>query len=396
MTPGGSTRPVKAKICTRSLTHVFDTSVERMTSRLLTCHPPFPAKALMARSFFSMVAPCSLFGIVRAFNRLVDGRLSMVSRISKRSGPTPLEYGATVSRGSEALIAIRRMVVLALSLFSLMTQGGYGQDVRSATSSLTGTVFVGDPGSESYIPEAKVFISGPTMAITETDQEGKYTFDNVPPGTYTVEASFETLKGELSIKLESNQLVELPIQLIITEVKTSVTVTATDSTSASPAPAEIINEKTVIDAPNADEQFQGLLPLVPGVVRGPDGLVNLKGTRNTQSGALVNNANVTDPATGSPAFSLPIDVVSSVKVISNPYDPEYGKLTGAVSDVETKTGDFDGYHFSIQNILPRPRYRDGSFVGIESATPRMTFTGPLVKDRVALRSRLSTDLSAPQ
>ena len=265
-----------------------------------------------------------------------------------------------------------------------MTQAGYGQDVRGATSNLKGTVFVGDPGSESYVAKAKVFVSGPVMATTETDQDGKYAFDKMPPGTYTVEASFETLKGELSIKLEPNQLVELPIQLTLTEVKTSVTVTATDSTSASPAPAETINEKTVNDAPNVNEDFQSLLPLVPGVVRGPDGLVNLKGTRNTQSGALVDSANVTDPATGSPAFSLPIDVVSSVKVISDPYDPEYGKLTGAVSNVETKTGDFDSYHFSIQNILPRPRVRDGSFVGIESATPRMTFTGPLIKDRVAV------------
>jgi hypothetical protein len=120
------------------------------------------------------------------------------------------------------------------------------------------------------------------------------------------------------------------------------------------------------------------------VVRGPDGRINLKGARNTQSGALVNSANVTDPATGGSAISLPIDVVSSVQVISNPYDPQYGNLTGAVSTAETKTGNYDERHFSIQNVLPRPRFRDGSLMGIESATPRMTFTGPLIKDRVAI------------
>ncbi len=232
--------------------------------------------------------------------------------------------------------------------------------------------------------KAKVLVSGPTMAITETDQDGKYFLYNLPPGDYAVEASFETLKSEMSITLEPNKVIQLPIQLTLADVKTSVTVTATDSSSSSPAPVETIDEKTVDNAPNVNEQFQSLLPLVPGVVRGPDGMMNLKGARNTQSGALVNSANVTDPATGSPAISLPIDVVSSVKVISNPYDPEYGKLTGAVSDVETKTGDFDGYHFSIQNIMPRPRVRDGSIIGLSSATPRMTFTGPLIKDRLAV------------
>jgi hypothetical protein len=81
----------------------------------------------------------------------------------------------------------------------------------------------------------------------------------------------------------------------------------------------------------------------------------MKGARSTQGGALVNSANVTDPATGSPAMNFPIDVVSSVQVTSNPYDPQYGRFTGAVSSVETKTGSYERYHFSIQNVLPRPR-----------------------------------------
>src|SRR5208337_4444520 len=97
-------------------------------------------------------------------------------------------------------------------------------------------------------------------------------------------------------------------------------------------------------------RFENLLPLVPGVVRGPDGRINLKGARATQSGALVNSANVTDPATGGTAINLPIDVVSSVQVISNPYDPQYGRLTGALSTVETKTGNYEKDHFTIQNI----------------------------------------------
>jgi len=54
-----------------------------------------------------------------------------------------------------------------------------------------------------------------------------------------------------------------------------------------------------------------------------------KARASTQSGALVNSANVTDPVTGGPALNLPIDVVASVQVISNPYDPQYGKFTGS-------------------------------------------------------------------
>ena len=102
-----------------------------------------------------------------------------------------------------------------------------------------------------------------------------------------------------------------------------------------------------------------MLPTLPGVVRGPDGRINIKGARTTQSGALVNSVNATDPATGSPGITVPIDVVSSVEVISNPYDPQYGKLTGAVSTLDTKTSDFDN-SCSIHNFLPRVRVRDST------------------------------------
>ena len=135
--------------------------------------------------------------------------------------------------------------------------------------------------------------------------------------------------------------------------------------------------------PNIDEHFQSLLPLVPGVVRGPNGQIHMKGARSSQNGSLVNSADVTDPATGATAINIPIDVVSSVKVLSTPYDPEYGKFTGAVSDVETRPGDFDKFRMSAQNLLPRLRRLDGSIMGIAEFTPRMTFSGPIVKDRLA-------------
>ncbi len=159
---------------------------------------------------------------------------------------------------------------------------------------------------------------------------------------------------------------------------------ADQSETKDPAPSETVTSDTLRDAPNTNERFESALPLIPGVVRGPDGRVNLKGSRNTQSGALVNSANVTDPVTGGQAINLPMDVVSSVQVISNPYDPQYGKFTGAVATITTKTGDYDKFHVSLQNFVPRLRDRDGIIAGIGAATPRFTFTGPIAKNRLAI------------
>jgi hypothetical protein len=83
----------------------------------------------------------------------------------------------------------------------------------------------------------------------------------------------------------------------------------------------------------------------------------MKGARASQNGSLVNSTDVTDPATGTAAINIPIDVVSSIHVLSTPYDPEYGKFTGAVSNVETRFGDFNKFRLSALKHLHRQTRR---------------------------------------
>ena len=270
----------------------------------------------------------------------------------------------------------------------LFPPSGRGQSAAQP-GTVEGTVLVVDSGGPSSLPGAKVVLKGSSALETETDADGKYSFSKVAPGEYTIEADFPGMHAEQAIAVLPGADLKVPLELKLVEVKTSVTVTASSNEAAEVSTSTAtISEQTIADAPNANERFESLLPLVPGVVRSPDGHINMKGARSAQSGALVNSANVTDPATGSSAINLPIDVVSSVQVISNPYDPQYGKLAGALSTVETKTSNYDKYHFSIQNIVPRWRDRAGTIAGLGAATPRMTFTGPILKDRAAFTQSL--------
>jgi hypothetical protein len=252
---------------------------------------------------------------------------------------------------------------------------------------LHGSVFVVDPRSgKSVVADARVSLQGQSFYMeTRTNQQGAYDFRSVPAGEYSVEARAPRLVGTVVVIVKPGAVLDVPVQLNVETVKQSVTVSAEDSSiPVDPSRQGVVNRATVLNAPNKYDRFDSLLPLIPGVIRGPDGLINMKGARSSQGGALLNSASVTDPATGNSAVSLPIDVVESVKVIDNPYDPEYGRLAGAVSKVETVTGNFDSFHLSVQNILPRPRKRSGDFVGLEAATPRLTVTGPLVKDKIAI------------
>jgi hypothetical protein len=272
----------------------------------------------------------------------------------------------------------------SLLVICIFASAAQGQQALTASAKVAGTVFVRDSaGNQSFVDGAKVKLNGPATLETETDGKGNYVFVAVPLGTYTLEAVSPGLEAQQTVSITANQIL-VSLELKPREVSSSVVVRADETGSKEPAASETISEKTLRDAPNVNERFESALPLIPGVVRGPDGRINLKGTRDTQSGALVNSANVTDPVTGSPALNLPIDVVQSVEVISNPYDPQYGRFTGAVSTVATKTSNFDNFHYSVQNVVPRLRDRAGTIDGIGAATPRTTFTGPILKDRIAV------------
>src|SRR5262249_15268199 len=279
---------------------------------------------------------------------------------------------------------MRRILLTGFSTLVLLAFS-FAQDRPAATGSIRGEVVTRNQNGETAVlPGARIVLHGPINKEAQSDASGAFVIDGLPPGLYEIEASAPGLNATVAIEVNSGVASVVPIELSVTSITDTVTVAA-DETPAVEESAQntTINQSVVEGAPNQNEKVDSLLPLVPGVVRGPDGRINMKGAQATQAGWLVNSANVTDPATGGQAINLPIDVVSSVQVISNPYDPEYGKFTGAISSVETKTSNAKKFHLSAQNFVPRARDRDGHIVGIGAFTPRVTLTGPILKDRLA-------------
>ena len=281
--------------------------------------------------------------------------------------------------------------MIAGVLFSLLfLVSGFAESGSPALGSIRGDVFTkGTNGEPAVLPGTHIVLRGPVTKEAESDAQGAFAVVGLPPGIYQIEANAPGLNAALAIEVTAGTSSTVPVEMNVAAVADTVSVTASEAPVAEEsAQRNTIGQSVVENAPNQQEKIDSLLPLVPGVVRGADGRINMKGAQATQSGWLVNSANVTDPATGGQAINLPIDVVSSVQVISNPHDPEYGKFTGAVSSVETRTGNMKKFHLSAQNFVPRARDRDGHIVGIGAFTPRATITGPLIKDKLAFTESL--------
>lgn len=278
---------------------------------------------------------------------------------------------------------MRKLLLLLLLVYTIPC---LAQDAK-----LKGTVYSLDTdGTRKVLPAASVRLEG-TAVQQEVlaDAEGRFLFTDIPPGDYTLHVSMQGFDPYTkSYKLLPGSVGNLEIDLKISpvsevmEVRTQAIDRSNTSTSSS------ITERVLRSAPMVNEQFQEALPMLPGIVRGPDGMLNIKGARSGQTGLLVNSTNVTDPVTGDYAISLPLEAVQSVTVLSNPYSAEYGKFSGAVTSVSTRSGG-DKWRLLFTNFIPRLRRREDSqgkthIVGLSSLTPRLVVTGPLIQNRLTI------------
>jgi len=121
------------------------------------------------------------------------------------------------------------------------------------------------------------------------------------------------------------------------------------------------------------------LPLVPGVIRTPDGRVQIAGQAEEHSSLLINSVNVNNPATGNFGLSVRIHSVDILKVMQSPYLAQYGNFTAGIVSAETRRGG-DKLSYGLNDPLPDCRIRSGHLVGLQDASPRLNLSGPLTDD----------------
>ena len=122
------------------------------------------------------------------------------------------------------------------------------------------------------------------------------------------------------------------------------------------------------------------LPLLPAVVRGPDGLL-VGGARPHETPLFIDLFDVTDPATGSASINLAFETTRGVEVLRDPMAITYGGLMGGLVQLDTRTGD-DKRSFGVQGFVPRPRLATPGFGRLEGIFPRIYYGDSVANGRV--------------
>ena len=243
--------------------------------------------------------------------------------------------------------------------------------VLLATVSLSAQTFRGtilgtvtDP-SGAVVPGAKVKVKNTGTGLersTETSADGSYSLPELPIGTYTVtvtQSGFQTFVATgVTVDVASDRRVDAAMKTgaISTRVEVSGDLLPQVETTSAELGGTLTAD-TIESLPVNGRDYQKLIYLNPGVAGSPDqisdspgsyGTFSMNGSRGRANNFLLDGTDMNDgyrndPAIneagvfGDPATILPLDAVAELKVISN-YEAEYGRNSGAVIDIVTKSG----------------------------------------------------------
>ena len=262
---------------------------------------------------------------------------------------------------------------------------------------------VADP-TGAVLSSVKITLTNEATAISRdvlTNDSGDYSFVEVVPGTYTIQYELKGFKKNVQkdVIVDLNQVVTLNSTLQIGGSQETVEVTseAPQVDTSSTQLGAVINDRSVNELPlNTRDTYQ-FLQLQPGVQAqlgssgslfagsSDAGSVSVNGGRTRANNFSVNGGDANDQFVNTPTIQPTPDAVEEFRVITNTFDAEYGRNSGSVVNVITKSGTnaFHGnlYEYFRNTVLDARGYPDTSKPQLNQNQFGGTFGGPIKKDR---------------
>src|SRR3984957_1438169 len=231
------------------------------------------------------------------------------------------------------------------------------------------------------------------IAAAVTDETGQASFPGIATASYEITAAkegFEIAHGNAGPDQHVRLVLDPAAQH--ESVKVAATTTPVDQNDAA---AVELTPQQVKDLPSRPATVSDALPMVPGVIRKPDGSLEISGSPEHHSSLIVNSADVTDPATGQFGLTVPIDSVQSLTVFQTPFLAEYGRFTAGLVSVETRRGG-DEWKYEINDPFPDFAIRSYHLRGLRDATPRLNAEGPIVRNKLFFSEGLEYEVRKVQ
>src|SRR2546427_5931648 len=301
--------------------------------------------------------------------------------------------------------------MMRLAILVAVLLGNLTPAWAQSTATLQGTV---TDTQNAVMPGVSVTIRNQATGIERaavTDAAGQYVAASLPPGQYQVLAHIEGFQDQTrEVELGVAQTVVVNVKLGVGTLAENITVTGASALldTATVSVGKVMAQRTVQEIPLNGCHCVDLGPLMPGGITAPQnaGLsAPLRGqgsfsfisagNRETSVNFMINGINLNDLSNSQITFQPSINTVSEFKVDNSTFSAEYGRNSGTIVNVATRSGAnalhgeaFDYYRndkFHSRNFFNPPSVSASGDVTPQSLFNRKQFGvnlgGPVVKDR---------------
>jgi Carboxypeptidase regulatory-like domain len=240
---------------------------------------------------------------------------------------------------------------------------------------------------------------------TTSAADGSYRFLALPAGTYQLTATSAGFREfnatDVVVKVNDQLQVDILLQVGSVSEKVSIAANAVQVQTESTQLGDVIDSKKMLALPLNGRSFVDLLGLQAGVAPGTaetiqqdrpvsgilnPGNISVNGQRETANAYLVNGGDVSEGRNLGAGMVPNLDSIEEFRLITNSFDAEYGKFSGAVVNAITKSGT-NGFHGDVFEFLRNDKLdAKNYFTSSKSELRRNQFGyaagGPLWKNKL--------------
>jgi hypothetical protein len=248
--------------------------------------------------------------------------------------------------------------------------------------------------------------SGAVERVTLTDSEGSFRFNLLPVGTYSLTATlrgFQTLKQQ-GVQVRLGATTQVVISLPAGRVEEAITVISeTPMIDVSTAVSGVnVSMDELTDRVPVQREVTQVALLAPGTAPGDtafnselraytpgQSLTSIGGGSVAENNYIINGLNITNFRNGVGSSNVPFEFVKEVQVKTGGYEAEFGRSTGGVLNMISRSGSnaFHGglnAYYNPEDLQEQsPDYYDGfnSLEENERLDANASLGGPIRKDR---------------
>ena len=319
--------------------------------------------------------------------------------------------------------------VISYSFVVILALGFHTAWAQTNTGTISGTV---RDSVGAVVPETRVTVRNVATATertAQTDGTGGYAVPGLTPGLYDVtmlKSGFAdyTVRAEVSV----GSVVTVSAQLSLSKVTSLIEVVGASGTgidTQSQEVSQLITPEQVENLPSLTRNPYDFIALSGNVSGGDRGLANgnpqltgagqngydrglgfsINGQRSSGVEILLDgaeNSNIFDTTVG---ILIPQDAMQEFRVITNNFDAKYGRASGGIVNVVTKSGT-NAFHGGAWEYNRLSAYTANTFDNDSNGVPKGKYTrnqfgyevgGPVAKNKLFFyQARNSSAYAAPR